>query len=58
VTLKLLFILALFFFTAPVITHALAQACLHDNVRPLLAEDRRGRTAGAATGEGSAGRPS
>jgi multicomponent Na+:H+ antiporter subunit G len=41
VTLKLLFLLALFFFVAPVVTHALAQACLHEGIRPLLAEDRR-----------------
>lgn len=41
VTLKLLFILALFFFTAPVVTHALARACLHEGIEPLLAEDRR-----------------
>ena len=30
VTLKLVFLLALFFFTGPVVTHALAQACLHE----------------------------
>ena len=42
VTLKLVFLLALFFFTGPVVTHALAQACLHEGVKPLLAEDRRG----------------
>ena len=42
VTLKLLFLLLLFFFTAPVVTHALAQACLHEGIEPLLAEDRRG----------------
>jgi len=42
VTLKLIFLLALFFFTAPVVTHALAQACLHEGVEPTLAEDRRG----------------
>ena len=41
VTLKLLFLLLLFIFTAPVITHALAQACLHENVQPQLSEDRR-----------------
>jgi len=41
VTLKLLFLVALFFFTGPVVTHALAQACLHEGVRPVLAEDRR-----------------
>ena len=42
VTLKLFFLLALFFFTGPVVTHALAQACLHEGVKPMLAEDRRG----------------
>ena len=41
VTLKLLFILALFFITGPVVTHALAQAALHAKVEPRLAEDRR-----------------
>src|SRR5918994_6326486 len=41
VTLKLVFLLALFLFTGPVVTHALAQACLHENVRPALTEDRR-----------------
>jgi multicomponent Na+:H+ antiporter subunit G len=41
VTLKLVFLLALFFFTGPVVTHALAQACLHEGVKPRLAEDRR-----------------
>jgi multicomponent Na+:H+ antiporter subunit G len=41
VTLKLVFLLALFFFTGPVVTHALAQASLHEGIRPLLAEDRR-----------------
>jgi multicomponent Na+:H+ antiporter subunit G len=40
-TLKLLFILAIFFFTLPVAAHALAQAALHEGVRPKLAEDRR-----------------
>jgi multicomponent Na+:H+ antiporter subunit G len=41
VTLKLLFLLLLFIFTAPVVTHALAQACLHENIKPQLSEDRR-----------------
>jgi multicomponent Na+:H+ antiporter subunit G len=41
VTLKLLILIALFFFTAPVVTHALARACLHEGIEPLLAEDRR-----------------
>ena len=43
VTLKLLFLLALFFFTAPVVTHALAQACLHEGIQPMLNDDRRDR---------------
>lgn len=43
VTVKLLFLMVLFLFTAPVVTHALAQACLHEGVKPLLAEDRRSR---------------
>lgn len=43
VTLKLLVILALFFFIGPVVSHALAQAALHQGVKPVLAEDRRGR---------------
>lgn len=41
VTLKLIFLLALFVFTGPVVTHALAQACLQDGIRPLLHADRR-----------------
>ena len=41
VMLKLLFLLALFFFTAPVVTHAWAQACLHEDIKPMLTEDRR-----------------
>jgi len=41
VTLKLVFLLALFFFTGPVVTHALARACLHEGIKPMLAEDRR-----------------
>jgi multicomponent Na+:H+ antiporter subunit G len=55
VTLKLLFLLALIFFIGPVISHALAQAALHEGVKPLLAEDRRGRLAqktGKPEGEG------
>jgi multicomponent Na+:H+ antiporter subunit G len=43
VTLKLLFLLALFFFTVPVVTHALAQACLHEGIQPILNDDRRDR---------------
>jgi multicomponent Na+:H+ antiporter subunit G len=37
--LKLLILVALFFFTGPVVTHALAQTCLHEKIRPLLAEE-------------------
>ena len=43
VTLKLLFLFALYLFTTPVVTHALAQAVLHEKIEPMLAEDRRGR---------------
>ena len=43
ITLKLVFILGLFFFTGPVITHALAQAALHAGIMPRLEEDRRKR---------------
>jgi multicomponent Na+:H+ antiporter subunit G len=42
VTLKLVFLLVLFIFTGPVVTHALAQACLHEGIKPRLSEDRRG----------------
>jgi len=52
VTLKLFFLLALFFFTAPVVTHALAQACMHEGIRPMLAEDRRGAKKSTGTGDG------
>lgn len=52
VTLKLAFILGLFFFFGPVITHALAQAALHERNEPLLAEDRRGRGEGAVANDG------
>ena len=55
VTLKLLFLLALFFFTAPVVTHALAQACLHEGIKPRLVEDRRG-TAGPRPADPDDGR--
>jgi multicomponent Na+:H+ antiporter subunit G len=55
VTLKLLFILLLFFFTGPVITHALAQAAMIAKIKPELDEDRRDRPLApksAATDEG------
>jgi multicomponent Na+:H+ antiporter subunit G len=38
--LKLLILLALFLFTGPVVTHALAQTCLHEKIKPLLADER------------------
>jgi multicomponent Na+:H+ antiporter subunit G len=38
-TVKLFVLLALFLFTGPVVTHALAQTCLHENVKPLLAQN-------------------
>jgi multicomponent Na+:H+ antiporter subunit G len=41
VTLKLFFLLVLFAFTGPVVTHALARACLHERIEPMLTEDRR-----------------
>lgn len=46
VTLKLLFLLALLFFTGPVVAHALAQAALHAGVVPVLHDDRRDRLDG------------
>ena len=46
VTVKLLVLLALFFFAGPVASHALAQAALHEGVEPILTEDRRGRLDG------------
>jgi multicomponent Na+:H+ antiporter subunit G len=39
ITLKLLFLMLLFVFTVPVVTHALAQACLHEGVEPTLSHD-------------------
>jgi multicomponent Na+:H+ antiporter subunit G len=51
VLVKLFFILALFFLTAPVVTHALAQAALNSGTKPLLAEDRRGALRKAGTGD-------
>lgn len=60
VALKLLFVLALLFFFGPVASHALAQAALHANVKPILAEDRRGRdlNSGPADTAGSKETPS
>jgi multicomponent Na+:H+ antiporter subunit G len=50
---KLFFILALVFLTGPVVTHALAQAALHRETKPVLAEDRRNKASNAA-GRGDA----
>jgi multicomponent Na+:H+ antiporter subunit G len=52
VTLKLLFLLALFFFAGPVASHALARAALHEGVEPVLHDDRRGRLESGTAGEG------
>ncbi|HEX6102189.1 MAG TPA: monovalent cation/H(+) antiporter subunit G [Alphaproteobacteria bacterium] len=38
-SIKLLILLGLFLFTGPVVTHALAQTCLHEKIEPLLAEE-------------------
>jgi multicomponent Na+:H+ antiporter subunit G len=56
VTVKLLFVLAISFFTLPVIAHALAQAALHENIAPKLAEDRRKRALGEGTSASTGGR--
>jgi multicomponent Na+:H+ antiporter subunit G len=48
VTLKLFFIAGLLFYIGPVISHALAQAALHEGVEPILFEDRR-RNSGHGT---------
>lgn len=45
VALKLLIVIALFFFVSPVVTHALAQAALAAGCTPEMAEDRRWRIA-------------
>jgi multicomponent Na+:H+ antiporter subunit G len=54
---KLLFILAIFFFTLPVAAHALAQAALHEGVKPKLAEDRRKSRNSEPAGNDESGRP-
>ena len=41
VSAKLLLLATAVFFTWPVVTHALAQVCLHEDIHPTLAEDRR-----------------
>ena len=58
VTLKLLFILLLFFFTGPVVTHALAQAAMIADIKPELDEDRRDRSLDAETPPADEGRRS
>lgn len=59
VTLKLLFILMLFFFAGPVVTHALAQAALHEKIEPQLAPGGQRRDASADPIPGATkGRPS
>jgi multicomponent Na+:H+ antiporter subunit G len=41
ITLKLFFLLLIFFFTSPVVSHALAQAALAAGIEPQLSKDRR-----------------
>ena len=48
VTVKLLFVLAIFFFTLPVASHALARAGLHEGIKPVLSEDRTGPSAASS----------
>jgi multicomponent Na+:H+ antiporter subunit G len=57
VTLKLFFLLCLFVVSGPAVTHALAQACLHEGIEPQLTEDRRQRERDE-TGDPESGRPS
>ncbi len=59
ITVKLLFLLLLFFYTTPVVAHALAQAALQEGVEPILSEDRReARKAEILTGENESGEAS
>lgn len=53
VTVKLIFLVGLFVFSGPVVTHALAQAALHEKIEPLLSEDRRAARAREMSGEKS-----
>jgi multicomponent Na+:H+ antiporter subunit G len=55
VTFKLLILIGVFFYIGPVISHALAQAALHESCKPLLSEDRRERLGQAAAGEQQGG---
>lgn len=57
VTLKLVFLALLFLATGPVVTHALAQACLHEGVVPQLAEDRRDRLSARPSSENISRQP-
>ncbi len=41
VTIKLIFVLLLILFFSPVVSHALAQAALAEDIKPVLSEDRR-----------------
>jgi multicomponent Na+:H+ antiporter subunit G len=50
ISVKLLFLLGLIFFTGPVVTHALAQAALQAGIRPYLSEDRSEREGGPPKG--------
>ena len=54
ISVKLVFLLLLFVFTTPVVTHALAQAALHEKIAPMLAEDRRKRLDGETGDDGRA----
>lgn len=38
ITVKLIILLVLFFFTGPVASHALAQAARHDGIEPILTD--------------------
>jgi multicomponent Na+:H+ antiporter subunit G len=51
VTLKLLFILAIFLFTLPVAGHALARAALHEGLEPKLTRRARADGDGAEPSE-------
>jgi multicomponent Na+:H+ antiporter subunit G len=57
VSAKLLFLFALLFVTGPVVIHALAQAALHENIEPMLQEDRRSRRRGGGEQQPEPGRP-
>jgi multicomponent Na+:H+ antiporter subunit G len=52
VTIKLVFVLAIFFFTLPVASHALSRAALYEGMKPVLKEDRTGATSSNDPGKG------